>query len=68
MADVQERIGELCPEAQCDASGEFLLITVPDAQWHNLAKSLKEELHFDYLTALVGVDWKEELGVMYYLT
>ena len=68
MADIQEKIGKLCPEAQCDASGEFLLVTVPDAQWHALAKSLKEELHFDYLTALVGVDWKEELGVMYYLT
>ena len=68
MADIQEKIGKLCPEAQCDASGEFLLISVPDAQWHDLAQSLKDELHFDYLTALVGVDWKEELGVMYYLT
>ena len=41
---------------------------MPDEHWHNLATSLKDELHFDYLTALVGVDWKEELGVMYYLT
>ena len=67
-SDIQEKIGKLCPEAQCDASGEFLLITVPDAKWHALAQALKDELHFDYLTALVGVDWKEELGVMYYLT
>ena len=63
-SDIQEKIGKLCPEAQCDASGEFLLITVPDAKWHALAQALKDELHFDYLTALVGVDWKEELGVM----
>ena len=68
MADLREQIGNLCPEAQCDDSGEFLLVTVPDAKWHALATALKNEMHFDYLTALVGVDWKEELGVMYYLT
>ena len=68
MSELQEKIGKLCPSAQIDDSGEFLLITVPDEHWHNLATSLKDELHFDYLTALVGVDWKEELGVMYYLT
>ena len=68
MADLKEQIGNLCPEAQCDDSGEFLLVTVPDAKWHALATALKNEMHFDYLTALVGVDWKEELGVMYYLT
>ena len=68
MSELQEKIGKLCPSAQIDDSGEFLLITVPDEHWHNLATSLKDELHFDYLTALVGVDWKEKLGVMYYLT
>ena len=68
MADFQEKIGNLCPEAQFDDSGEFLLVTVPDEKWHDLATALKNEMHFDYLTALVGVDWKEELGVMYYLT
>ena len=68
MADLQQQIAALCPEAQFDATGEFLLVTVADAQWHALATALKDELHFDYLTALVGVDWKDALGVMYYLT
>ncbi len=68
MADIQEKIGALCPEAQFDTSGELLLVTVPDEKWHALAQALKEELHYDYLTALVGVDWKDSLGCMYYLT
>ena len=68
MASTQEQISKLCPAAQFDDSGEFLLVTVPDAQWHALAVALKQELHFDYLTALVGMDWKEALGCIYYLT
>jgi NADH-quinone oxidoreductase subunit C/D len=70
MADIQEKISKLCPSATFDATGEFLLVTVPDNDWHALAKSLKEDadLNFDYLTALVGVDWKDSIGVVYYLT
>ena len=68
MANIQEQISNLCPQAQFDASGEFLLVTVPDENWHQLALDLRDKLHFDYLTALVGVDWKESVGCMYYLT
>ncbi len=68
MADLQSRISALCEQAQIDNSGEFLLVTVDDAHWHEFARKLKEQLHFDYLTALVGVDWKDSLGVVYYLT
>ena len=68
MADLQQQIAALCPQAEFDSTGEFLLVTVPDAQWHALARALKEQLGFDYLTALVGVDWKETLGVVYYIT
>lgn len=65
----KDNITKLCQSAQFDESGEFLLVTVPDAQWHALALQLRDQLHFDYLTALVGVDWQDEgLGVMYYLT
>ena len=50
--------------------GEWLLVNIPDAKWHSLAKTLKEdpELGFDYLVALVGMDWTDALGCMYYLT
>ena len=69
MANVQEHIARLFPEAVFE-EGEWLLVNIPDAKWHTLAKTLKEdpELDFDYLVSLVGMDWTETLGVMYYLT
>jgi len=68
MADIQEKITQLCPQAQVDTTGEIALVTVDDAQWHELARALKQQLHYDYLTAVVGMDWKDALGCMYYLT
>lgn len=69
MVNVQEKITSLFPEATFE-EGEWLLVNIPDAKWHSLAKTLKEdpELGFDYLVAIVGVDWTETLGCMYYLT
>ena len=69
MANVQEHIARLFPETTFE-EGEWLLVNIPDAKWHSLAKTLKEdpELDFDYLVALVGMDWTETLGVMYYFT
>ena len=69
MANVQEKIARLFPEATFE-EGEWLLVNIPDAKWHSLAKTLKEdpELGFDYLVAVVGMDWTETLGCMYYLT
>lgn len=69
MVNVQEKITSLFPEATSE-EGEWLLVNIPDAKWHSLAKTLKEdpELGFDYLVAIVGVDWTETLGCMYYLT
>ncbi|MBR1552023.1 MAG: NADH-quinone oxidoreductase subunit D [Muribaculaceae bacterium] len=68
MAELKDKISALCPQPQFDSEGEFLLVTVDDAQWHALAVALKEQLHFDQLMALVGMDWKDSLGCMYYLT
>ena len=69
MANVQEKITKLFPEATFE-EGEWLLVNIPDAKWHSLAKTLKEdpELGFDYLVAVVGMDWTDSLGCMYYLT
>ena len=57
MANVQEHIARLFPEAVFE-EGEWLLVNIPDAKWHTLAKTLKEdpELDFDYLVSLVGMD------------
>lgn len=69
MANVQERIATLFPEATFE-QGEWLLVNIPDAQWHTLAKTLKEDpaLDFDYLVALVGMDWSDSFGIMAYLS
>lgn len=68
MSDTQQQIGKLCPEAQFDTEGQYLLVTVPDEKWHELAKALRDQLGFDYLVSLIGMDWKESLGCLYYLT
>jgi len=68
MAEIQDKITKLCPQAQVDTTGEFPLVTVPDAQWHDLARALKTQLHYDVLSAVVGMDWTEALGCVYYLT
>ena len=68
MADIENKITQLCPQAQVDTTGEFPLVTVDDAQWHDLAHALKTQLHYDVLSAVVGMDWTEALGCVYYLT
>ena len=68
MAEIQDKITQLCPQAQIDTTGEFLLVTVADTQWHDLARALKTQLHFDYLTAVVGMEWPDARGCVYYLT
>jgi NADH-quinone oxidoreductase subunit C/D len=68
MAEIQDKITKLCPQAQVDTTGEFPLVTVADAQWHDLASALKTQLHYDVLSAVVGMDWTESLGCVYYLT
>ena len=68
MADLQQQIAALCPQAQFDTVDDMLMVTVEDAQWHALALRLKNDLHFDQLSCLAGVDWKDSIGVVYYLT
>ena len=68
MADLQQQIAALCPQAQFDTVDGLLQVSVDDAQWHALAQQLKNDLHFDQLSCLAGVDWKDSIGVVYYLT
>ncbi|MBD5289167.1 MAG: NADH-quinone oxidoreductase subunit D [Bacteroides sp.] len=66
---LKENISRFCPSATFE-EGDTLLVNVPEKEWFPLAKHLKEdrELGFDVLTAVVGMDWVKELGVIYYLT
>ncbi len=65
--DIIESIKKIYPAA-IQIEGECPTIKVEDKDWHNLAQKLYTELGFDLLTAVVGMDWGETLGVLYYLT
>lgn len=67
MANIQDIVAKQFPEVEF-SQGETLELTVPDANWHSLATVLRNDLGFDNLTALIGMDWGEVLGVVYYLT
>lgn len=67
MSDIKSIISELCPSATFE-EGQDLLVSIPDKDWHDFAVKLKDELKFDVLSAVVGMDWKDALGVIYYFT
>ena len=69
MSDIKEKILEIYPSALF-TEGETLMVTVEEKDWHDFAKALKDTpgLEFDVLTAVVGMDWVDSLGVIYYLT
>ena len=52
-----------------EEGSQFLNITVQPEQLHQLMSQLKNnsETEFDYLFCLSGVDWGEDLGVVYHL-
>ena len=68
MGNIQEKIASFLPEAVFE-EGQYLTVTVAPRKWHGLARFLHDdpELQFDYLASLIGVDWGETLGVVYYL-
>ena len=68
MANIQEKIAAFLPEAVFE-EGQYPTFTVPAEKLPVLARYLRDEdeLQFDNLAALVGVDWGETLGVVYYL-
>lgn len=67
MSDLKDKILKIYPEATFE-EGESLLVNVAEKDWFKVATALKDELKFDVLTALVGMDWKDSMGVVYYLT
>ncbi|MDE5989472.1 MAG: NADH-quinone oxidoreductase subunit D [Duncaniella sp.] len=70
MSNIREKISTLLPEAVIE-DGQIMQVTVPDAKWHDFAKSLRDDadLSFDFLVTIVGMDWKENgMGCVYYLT
>ena len=52
-----------------DITSEFLNVEIPAKQLHDFMAHLKDDsrTRFDYLFCLTGVDWGEDLGVIYHL-
>lgn len=70
MANIQEKIAKLSPEATFETDGNGILqATVAASQWHDLAKALRNdaECPMDYLVTIVGMDWVDSLGCIYFL-
>ena len=70
MANLQEKIATLFPEATFETDGtDILQVSVPAAKWHEMAKSLRDDpdTSMDYLVTIVGMDWVNSLGCIYYL-
>ncbi|MDE6782395.1 MAG: NADH-quinone oxidoreductase subunit D [Paramuribaculum sp.] len=69
MATLQETINRLFPDATFEQDN-ILMVSIPAEQWHSLAKELRynEALGFDFLVTIVGMDWNESMGCIYYLT
>jgi NADH-quinone oxidoreductase subunit C len=59
----------LVPEAEIKTGKQFIEATIPASALHSLAKSLRdsEETLFDFLFCLTGVDFGQNLGVVYHL-
>ncbi|MDE5957244.1 MAG: NADH-quinone oxidoreductase subunit C, partial [Muribaculaceae bacterium] len=70
MSDIKEILSGICPEVTFEEGGDCMQVNVPEKQWHDFARKLHDDarLGFDLLTAVVGMDWKETVGVIYYLT
>lgn len=57
------------PEVEIKPGKQYLEVTVATSSLHSLAKQLRdnEETRFDFLFCLSGVDWGQELGIIYHL-
>lgn len=68
MANITEKISKLFPQAVIEGD-TTPVVTIPTAQWHDLALALRDdsEIKMDYLVTIVGMDWTDRLGAIYYL-
>lgn len=69
MTDMQGTIAQLFPQATFETVDNILTVGIDDAQLHALAQTLRDhkDLSMDYLVTIVGMDWKDRLGCVYYL-
>lgn len=69
MEEIRTIIQSIAPEATIEEQ-QMPTVTVAPKELHPLMKALKENDHlpFDFLLHLIGMDWKDTLGVIYVLS
>ena len=62
-------VKSLAPDCEAKEGKQFTEVTIPASSLHNLALQLreKEECFFDFLVSITGVDYGQDLGVVYHL-
>ncbi len=68
MANLTDKISKHFPQAQIEGDTNPM-VTIPEEEWHTAALTLRDDPDFkmDYLVTIVGMDWKESMGCIYYL-
>lgn len=66
--ELKAAIMALSPGAELEEN-QFFNIIIPSSNWRSLAEELRnnEQLQFDFLFCLSGVDWPEKMWVVYHL-
>ncbi|HUX97722.1 MAG TPA: NADH-quinone oxidoreductase subunit C [Bacteroidales bacterium] len=66
---LEEFIKSLIPETDVKIGKQYVEVTVTPASLHSTAKLLRdnEETRFDFLLCITGVDWGQDLGIIYHL-
>jgi NADH-quinone oxidoreductase subunit C len=64
-----EYIKLLAGDLEIKEGNQFLEVSVPPSMLHHLARQLrdKEEMQFDFLFCISGVDYGTDLGVVYHM-
>jgi NADH-quinone oxidoreductase subunit C len=64
-----EFVKSLDTEIEIKEGRQFCEATIPAAKFYQIAKKLREsdETYFDYLSCLSGVDYSQDMGVVYHL-
>lgn len=66
MADIKDIILGVCPQVTFE-DNEVLTAVVPDSDWHAVATAI-HDAGYHWLTALIGEDFGDALGCVYYFT
>jgi len=67
--ELEEFIKSTDQDIEIKEGKQFLEVTVPTSKLHSLAKKLREteQTQFDFLFCISGVDYGQDLGVVYHL-